>query len=51
MTSNLQQEFFQDLNGNWNNVEEAMEVLDRFCLVLNFYYQGNPVDVDMPDTW
>lgn len=35
----------------WGSREEAHVVLERFCIYLNYHFQGEPVDIDMPDIW
>ena len=36
---------------NWDSPEQAMETLEKFCLALNYHFQGEDCDVEIGEIW
>ena len=36
---------------DWDSPEQAKDTLERFCLALNYHFQGEDCDVEMGEVW
>jgi hypothetical protein len=39
------------INPEWETPEQAEEVLKRFCIWLNYHFQGYDCDMEMDEKW
>jgi len=49
----MEQFFERDLSTalDWDSTEQAMENLEKFCIALNYHFQGEDCDVEMGEIW
>jgi len=49
----MEQFFERDLSTalDWDSPEQAMETLEKFCIALNYHFQGEDCDVEMGEIW
>ena len=53
MISNYEQGAQQTFNRveDWNDFDEAIDCLERFCIILNYQFQGNSFELDISSRW
>lgn len=39
------------LDTEWESPEQASNTLELFCIYLNYYFQGQPCDMELDDKW
>ena len=49
----MEESFVRDLSTaiDWDSPEQAMDTLERFCIALNYHFQGEDCDVEMGEIW
>lgn len=35
----------------WESPQQAVDTLEKFCIFLNYYFQGYSCDMELDDVW
>ncbi len=38
-------------DAEWESPQQAADTLEKFCIFLNYYFQGEICDMEMSDIW
>ena len=49
MNELLQREMTTEME--WESPEQAKETLDKFCIFLNYYFQGEECEMELSEIW
>ncbi|MFW5781053.1 MAG: hypothetical protein ACOCXD_00625 [Bacteroidota bacterium] len=50
MHQNVSEEYLTK-HDEWDNPKEAEDCLFRFCIMLNFHFQGLHCEIELPGKW